>query len=146
MPCDAVFFLDHLAAETDEIGTLAAIKFPRIAVRQPSFGQLDLPAIVDTLAEHAVHIADAIAVSRDVQTGEALHKARREAPEAAIAQRRVGLQILDLGEVDAEFAQRRLHLVGQPHVRQRIAQQAPDQEFQAEVIDPLAAGIIGAPG
>ncbi len=146
MPGDAVARLDHFAAEADAVGALAPLELPRIAVGQPGFRQLDLPAIVDALAEHAVHIADAIAVSRDAEAGEALHEAGRQPPEAAIAERRVGFQILQLRQIEAMAAQRLFHLAGQPHVAQRIAQQPADEEFEAEIIDPLAAIRIGFAG
>ena len=111
---------------------------------QPGFRQFHLPAIIEPLAEHAVHIADAVAVGGDVEAGEAFHEASREPPEPAVAERRVGLQILDHRKIEAVGAQRLFHLARQPHVGERIAQKAADQEFKAEVIDPLAARLIGA--
>ena len=130
---------DHLAAEADEIGALAPLEFPGIAMAQPGFGQLDLPAIVDPLAEHAVHIADAIAIGGQVEAGEAFHETRRQPPQAAIAQRRVGFDLFQFGKIDAQRLERARHLRHHPHVRQCVAQQAPDQELQAEIIDPLGA-------
>jgi hypothetical protein len=44
------------------------------------------------------------------------------------------------------LAQRLLHLPRAAEVRERIAQQAADQEFEAEIIDPLALGLVGAVG
>ncbi len=143
MPGDAVAGLHHLAAEADTVRTFAPLELPRIAVRQPGFGQFDLPAIVDPLAEHAVHIADAVAIGRDAQAGEALHEAGGQPPEPAIAQRRVGFELLELCQIETVLAQGLLHLAGQPHVGHSVAEQASDEKFEAQIIDPLAAGIVG---
>ena len=56
----------HGAAEADLEAALAALEFPRIAVVEPVLRQLDLPAVGDLLAEHAVDVADAVAVRRHV--------------------------------------------------------------------------------
>jgi hypothetical protein len=114
-------------------------------VGQPCFGQFDLPTLVDALTEHAVQVTDAIAIGRDVEAGEALHEAGRQTPQTAIAQRRIGLQFFQLSQIQPMLAQGLLHFPSQAHVRERIAHQPPDQELQAEIIDPLAARIIGAP-
>ena len=116
---------------------------PRVAVLEPGLGQLDLPAVVDLLAEQPVAVADAVAVGRHADRRHALHEAGREPPEAAVAERRVGLELGDVVEVDVEQLQRRAHRLGQPEVRHRIAHQPADQELEAEVVDPLVAARIG---
>ena len=145
-PADLARIAGHLAAEADEVGAFAPLELPRIAMREPGFGQLHLPAIVDPLAEHPVDVADAIAEGRDVETGEAFHEARSQPPQPAIAERGVRLQLLQRRQIEAVFAQRLLHLARHAKVRQCIAQQPPDQEFEAEVIDPLGAGFMRAGG
>ena len=85
----------HLAAEADEIGAFPPLELPRVAVREPGFGQLDLPAVVQPLAEHAVHVADAIAIGRQVEAREAFHETRGQPPEAAVAEGRVRLDLFD---------------------------------------------------
>jgi len=62
--------------------------------------------------------------------------------QAAIAERRIRLAFAQLCEADAEIAERSLEHRQQPHIVQRIGEQAADQEFQAEVIDPLGAGVV----
>ena len=113
---------------------------------QPVLGQFDLIAIVDPLAEHAVHIADAIAIGRQVEAGEAFHEAGRQPAQAAIAKRGVGLDLLDLGQIDAQRLQRLGDLAGLAQIGERVAQQPADQEFEAEIIDalgPLGMGVAG---
>ena len=53
-----------------------------------------------------------------------------------------GSHLRKFGQVDAEIAERGLEHRQQPHIVQRVGEQAADQEFQAEVIDPLAAGVV----
>ena len=46
---------------------------------------------------------------------------------------------------DAEIAERGLEHRQQAHIVQRVGEQPADQEFQAEVIDPLAPGVVALP-
>ena len=135
----AVAVGDHLAAEADRVGAFAPFEFPGIAVDQPGLRQLDLPAVVDALAEHAVHIADAVAVGGQIERGQALHEAGRQPPQAAVAQGRVRLDLADDVEIDAQRGQGRAQLVDDAQVGQGIAQQPADQELEAEVVDPFGA-------
>ena len=134
----------HLPAEADLVGRFAALELPRIAVRQPVLRQFDLPALAHFLAEHAVGIADAVAVGRDLQRRHRVHEARREPAEAAIAERRVGLEIDEIAEVDIEILQRLPHLLHEADIAHGIAHQPPDEEFEAEVVDALLALPPGA--
>ena len=76
-PCLEVIEFD-VAAEADLEGALAALELPRIAVLEPGFGKLDLPAVGDFLAEHAVGVADAVAVRRNADGRHAFHEAGGE--------------------------------------------------------------------
>jgi len=49
-------------------------------------------------------------------------------------------------EIEAVFGQRRCHLLRCAKVRQGIAQQPANQEFEAEVIDPLGPGLMRGGG
>ncbi len=53
-----------------------------------------------------------------------------------------GSQLAQLGEADAEIAERGLEHRQQAHIVQRVGEQPADQEFEREVIDPLAAGVV----
>ena len=113
---------------------------------EPVLGQLHLPAVGDLLAEQAVIVADAIAVSRNVEAGHALHEAGGETTEAAVAQSGIGLQRLDEVNVDVEPGQRLGEGGSELEVAHRVTQQAADEEFQRQVIDPLGIGLVGALG
>ncbi len=54
------------AAETDFVGALLTLEFPGIAVGEPGFRQLHLPAVGHLLAEQAVDITNAVTIGRDV--------------------------------------------------------------------------------
>src|SRR5690348_4181765 len=93
---------NNLSAEADLIGRLPALELPGIAVCQPVLGELDLPALAHFLAEHTVLIADAVAIGWDPERRHRIHEARGEATKAAIAERRIGLEIDEVAEVDIE--------------------------------------------
>ena len=80
-------------------------------MREPRFRQFDLETVMDLLPKHAVHVADAVAVSRYVNRRHRLHETRRQPAQAAIAQRSVGFEFTDQVEFDAERGQRLPHLL-----------------------------------
>ena len=137
---------DHLAAEADLIGRLTPPEFPGVAVLEPVFRQFHLPAVLDLLAEQAVVIADAVAVGGYAEARHALHEAGGQAPQPAIAQRRIRLEGGNKVDVDIEV----LQCLGEGPVEfevvQRVAQQPADQELEREVIDALGLGLVGGPG
>ena len=133
-------------AEPDLVTRLAPLELPGVAVRQPVFRQFHLPAVADLLPEHAVHITDAIAIGGDVDRRHALHEARRQPPQATIAQRRIRLQRSDQVQVDAQRVERGLQIVQHLHIGCGIAHQPADQEFQAQIIDPAPLFLIGLVG
>ena len=141
-----VVALDHFdpTAEADGVVVFGADEFPRIAVDEPVLGGFLLPAAADDLPEQAVVVADAIAMRGDGERRHAVHEAGGETPEAAVAERGVGLDPAQIGEVDAEFIERFGHRRCDAEIGHRVEQQAPDQEFEREIIDPLApVGVNG---
>src|SRR6516164_7519208 len=93
------------AAEMDVEIHLRALEFPRVTERQPLFGVLLLPAIYNDLLEQTMIITDPIAAGRDAETRHALQETRRQAPEAAIAQRRVGFGTAHPSRIDPQIAE-----------------------------------------
>ncbi len=134
-----------MAAEPDLIGALAPLEFPGIAVGEPFLGQFDLPAFAHLLPEQPVHIADAVAIGRDLERGHGFEEARRKPSEAAIAQRRVGLEVDEVPEVDIEVLERLLHRLHEPDIAHRVAHEPADQELEAEIVDALVGGPPGFP-
>jgi len=97
-PDDAV----DAAAEPDVVGDLGPFELPRVAERQPFLRVFELPAVADDLAKQPVVVADAVPVGRDAQRGHALHEARRQPAETAVAERRVRFGGAQAIEIDAE--------------------------------------------
>jgi hypothetical protein len=125
------------SAEADLVGRLRPGELPRIAFREPGLRRLALPAVLKRLAEDAVVVADAVADRRDRQARHALHEAGGEPPETAIAERRVGLGPLDVGEIDAQVAKRGPGGLDEAEIVHRVRQEPADQEFEREIIDPF---------
>ena len=86
------------AVERHLDGLPVADHLPGVGMAQPVVRVLDLAAVVDLLAEHAVLVAQAVADGRDLQRGQRVDEAGGQPAEAAVAQAGVGLF---LGERDA---------------------------------------------
>ena len=134
------------AAETDGVIVFGPLEFPRIAVGEPVLRGFLLPAAADDLAEQAVIVTDAVAMCGDFQRRHAVHEAGGEAPEAAVAERGVGLDAAQLGQIDAELLERLGHRLHDPEIGHGVEQQSADQEFQREVVDALAPVGVGRGG
>src|SRR5581483_8784462 len=93
------------AAEADVVVRLAPLEFPEIAVGEPVLRQLELLAVLDLLMEQAMNVADSVAIGRDLERRHRFHEAGGAPAEAAIAARRVGLELDDRVEVDAEVGE-----------------------------------------
>lgn len=83
-------------------------------------------------------VADAVAMSRQPQGGHALHETGGQAAEAAVAQRRVRLHLSDALQRHPQLGHGLACHVEQAEVAQVVDQQAADEKFQRQVIDPLA--------
>ena len=125
-----------MAAEADVIGDLRARELPGVAEGQPVLRIFVLPAVLDRLAEQAVIVADAIAHRGDFERRHAVHETGGESAEAAIAERRVGLDLAQLVEIDAEL--RRARRAWRP-VRSRLVSvsisRRPIEKFEREIIN-----------
>jgi hypothetical protein len=130
------------AAEMDVMDHGRPLEFPGVAEAEPFVGIFLLPALRDDLAEQPEIVPDAIADGGDRQRRHALHEAGRQPPQAAIAERRIRLAFAQVRQRDAEIAQCCLEHRQQAHIVERVGEQTTDQEFQAEIIDPLAPGVV----
>jgi hypothetical protein len=111
---------DAATAEADQVAGVAALDLPGNPVTQPATRRFTLPAVlVDRLGEDAVVVADTVADGRVLQRGERVEEARRQPPEAAIAEARVDFLLGDPLQVEAEFGQRFARLLDQLAVEAR---------------------------
>ena len=111
------------------------------AVAEPLVGQFDLLAVHEFLAEEAVFVTDGVAVAGIAEGGDGVEEAGREASEAAVAETGIGLHVLELADVDAEFLEAFLGDLVDAEVLHVGGQEAAHQEFHRE-IDELAA-VLG---
>ncbi len=139
VPGPLVFALDHFdpAAEADGVVDLWPLELPGVAVGEPVFGRLLLPAAANDLAEQTVVVADAVAVRGDAERRHAVHETGGEASEAAVAERGVRFDAAELGQIDAELLERLGHRFRDTEIGHRVEQKTADQEFQRQVVDPF---------
>ena len=131
-----------MAAKADFHGAFGHLLQPDAAAGQPGVGQLGLPAVHQLLAEQAVFIPQGIAHGRIALGGQAVHKAGRQAAQAAVAQAGVGLLFIQIVQLDIVFRQSLAEGLLQAQVVQVVAQRAPQEELHAEIIDLLGAGFL----
>ena len=134
-----------VAAETDLAGILVALDLKGVAVLQPLVRDLDLVAVDDLLLEHAVMVADAAAVGRIAQRGQGIHEAGRQTAEAAVAEGRIRLLVLNVRQIISQLGKHLLHHVLLLQGQDRVAQRAAHQEFHGHVVELLDALFLIGP-
>lgn len=131
-----------MPAKRHATGVFRPLDLPRVAIAQPVVGVLDLIAILDVLAEHAVLVMNAIAHHRQVQRGAAVHEARGEPTQTAVSQAGVGFFFGEVFQRLAKTVQGLARLVVQPQIEHMVGQRTPDQEFQRQVIGATLARLV----
>ena len=127
---DALFALIvDVAAEADGVVLAGAAELPGNVLLGPGIGLLDLFAVFDNLAEHAVFVADAVTDGGDAQGGEAIHEAGGEAAEAAVTKAGIAFFGDDFIDVLPQFGKRFTHSVIDVFGNQRVRQSTAHQEF-----------------
>jgi hypothetical protein len=135
-------FVD-MAAEADLELRLGPLELPDVALGQPVLGRLHLAAVLEALPEQAVLVADAVAVGRHAERGEAFHEAGGKPPEAAVAERGVGFVVARSSRTAARASGTpRAHRRG-ARFDHRVLEEAADQELHRQVVDPLVPLSIG---
>ena len=69
-----VAVVDHVAAKLDAVIDLGPGKLPGVVGVEPVVGRLHLAAVNNGLTEHAIVVADAVAVTRDTKRGHRVQK------------------------------------------------------------------------
>ena len=124
-----------VAAEADGVALAGAAELPGDVLLGPGIGLLDLFAVLDDLAEHAVFVADAVTDGGDAQGGEAVHEAGGKAAEATVTKAGIAFFGDDFIDVLPQFSERFAHGVIDVFGDERVRQGATHQEFHREVID-----------
>ena len=89
-------------------------------------------------------ITDAVAMGRHVYRRHALHEASGKPAKTAIAERSIRLEPGDHIEIDTERSQRLAHIVEKAEVREGVAHQPADEEFQRQIVDALFLLFVGS--
>ncbi len=131
-----------MAEKADVIGDFRPRELPGIAEGEPVFGIFVLPAVLERLAKQAVVVTNAISHGGDFESRHAVHETGGEAPEPAIAERRIGLERAQHIEVDAKFGERVAHRLGQAEIGQRVDEQTANEKFEREIINATPVFLI----
>ena len=137
-----LLILLHAAAEVHLDHLCGARNLPDVAAVQPVVRHLDLIAVHQLLAEQAVLVADGAAHGRQLQGGQRVQEAGRQAAQTAVAQARLRLALGDHGSVDDQLF-KRLGVVLLVHQIDHVGKQRTShQELRAEIVDLLCAGAL----
>jgi hypothetical protein len=148
--CEAPLGVDvlvHVAVKLDAEKVAGAGNLPGVAIAQPGIGSLDLVAMDNALMEHAILVAQAVAVGGQRQGGQRVQEAGGEPSQTAVTEPRIPLCLPQVFELVAEFVHGLRRGVEQPEIHQAIGQGTSHEEFQRQVVDTLGiVGIIGVLG
>ena len=129
----------NMATKLDGHGLVLTADLPGIAVGEPLVGGLDLAAVDDLLLKQAVAVAHAVAVAGNALGCHGIQEARCQTAQATVAQSRIGLLVLDDGQVKAHVVERLGDHVANAKVEQVVVEQAADQKLDREVVHALFA-------
>ena len=131
-----------VAAEADGVAFAGAAELPGDILLGPGIGLLDLFAVLNDLAEHAVFVADAVTDGGDTQGGEAVHEAGGEAAEATVTKAGIAFFGDNFIDILPQFGECFTHGIVNVFCNERIRQGTAHQEFHGEVVD--AAQVFAA--
>ena len=129
----------NAATKLDGHGLVLTTDLPGIAVGEPLVGGLDLAAVDDLLLKQAVAVAHAVTVASNALGCHGIQEARGQTAQATVAQCRIGLLVLDDGQVEAHVVERLGDHVAHAKVEQVVVEQAADQKLDREVVHALLA-------
>ena len=128
-----------VATKLNGHGLVLTTDLPGIAVGEPLVGGLDLAAVDDLLLKQAVAVSHAVAVAGNALGCHRIQEACGQTAQATVAQCRIGLLVLDNGQVKAHVVKRLGDHVAYAKVKQVVVEQAADQKLDREVVHALLA-------
>ena len=131
-------------AELNSVG--AVVIDQDILLPEPLVGNGLLLIVDKALTEQAVVVVEAHAVAGQAQRGDGIQEARGQAAQAAVAERRFDLKLLNLIEVVARGGELVLNLAIDTEVDHVVDEQLADQEFGGDVIKLFLAIVERAGG
>ena len=119
-----------MAAKAHHAGFIRLGQLPRPSGLQPLVRNFHLPTVTDQLVEDAKLVADAVAHGRHLQTGQGLHVAGGQTPQATVAQSRLFLHLQHrVRTLDPKLLQGQSRGVFNPQHHQVVAQLRTDEEL-----------------
>ena len=100
-------------------------------------GFLVLKAVDERLSKEAKLVIDPVAEAGVIERRQRVKKARRETSQAAVAERGVGLEGLELFEVHPQLRHDRFRIVIEAQVREIVSERPAHEEFHREVVQPF---------
>ena len=134
----------NMATKLDGHGLVLTTDLPGIAVGEPLVGGLDLAAVDDLLLKQAVAVTHAVAVAGNALGCHGIQEACGKTAQATVAQSRIGLLVLDDGQVKSHVVERLGDHVAHAKVEQVVVEQAANQKLDREVVRALFALGRGA--
>ena len=128
-----------MATKLDGHGLVLTTDLPGIAVGEPLVGGLDLAAVDNLLLKQAIAVAHAVAVAGNALGCHGIQEARGQTTQATVAQGRIGLLVLDDGQVKAHVVECLGDHVAHAKFEQVVVKQAADQKLVREVVQALLA-------
>ncbi len=114
---------------------LRAADLPGVAVAQPVVGELDLPAVVDLLVEHAELVADAVTHGGELRGLRANRDNMLRGGPGHRYPGRLGLLLDEVIEIEVELGCGRTDGVVQAEVEQIVGEMRAHEEFRGEIVD-----------
>ena len=112
-----------------------------VLLAEPLVGDGLLLIVGKALAEQAVMVVEAHAVTGEAQRGNGIQEACGQAAQAAVAERRLDLELLDLVEVVAGGDELVLNLVIDAEVDHIVDEQLADQKLGRDVVELFLAVV-----
>ena len=140
-PDGIAIHLRHRAAQAHGVSGLGPREFPGCAAHQPGVRPFSLCAVDKRLLEHTELIAQAVAKRWQPQRGHGIQEASRQATQAAVTQRGIGLLGQGVFERAGMGLQRGSGGAGQVQRIQGVGKRPAHQKFHRQVIDPLGLGL-----
>ena len=135
---------DRATVKLDLVEHLRARELPRVAVAQPVVGMFDLMAVLQLLREHAVVVADAVAIAGQAQRRHRIEEAGGQPAQAAVTQGGIGLLGFDAVGVESQLAEHGAEALLQAEVQQAVVEHPADQELERQVVHALHVLLVVA--
>lgn len=133
----AILVLLRVTVETNLVGDILALNFPRVAVVQPEVRNLYLITILDLLLENTVVISNTITPSRDLKGGERVDEASGKSTETTITKGGISLLLIELLEVITHVHESLLELLLHVNVDEGILESTTHKELERQIVNSL---------